>query len=117
MKNSKKLSGIHNEKFNAIQPYFRDANVNNARMKFKIRMHMIENIPGNFSNKFNAIKSMCSFCKVTLTQEHLIHCQGRVELRKGLNMKDINDLVTYFSRFLEDTNSKPKNTHSNGDAT
>ena len=74
-------------------------------MKFKIRMNMVENIPGNFKNKFNISDSFCRFCNVTLTQEHVKTCQGRMDIREGLNLHDLNDLVIYFNRFLDDENS------------
>ena len=67
---------------------------------------MVDNIPGNFQNKFNAIKSMCNFCKVTITQYHVMTCKGRLEMRKDLDLSNLDDLVEYFNRYLEDINTK-----------
>ena len=49
--NSKKLEDIKNSDFTKFQTYFNDSNINDARMKFKIRSKVLEKIPENFRNK------------------------------------------------------------------
>ena len=46
-KGSKKLEDIRHNNFRVLQGYFNDKNLENARLKFKIRTKMLEKIPGN----------------------------------------------------------------------
>ena len=49
---SKKLNDIKDEDFSNIQEYFKYRSVENTRMAFKIRSHMVTEIPYNFKNKY-----------------------------------------------------------------
>ena len=49
---SSKLQDIKYCDFKNIQPYFKDRNIENSRIKFKIRTKMLEKVPGNFKNKY-----------------------------------------------------------------
>ena len=62
---SKKLEHIKNDDFRNIQTYFNDRNIENVRIKYKIRMKMLENIPGHFKNKYKNIKNglKCTYCE------------------------------------------------------
>ena len=44
----KKLEQIKNDDFSHVQDYFMNKSIENARMSFKLRSQMLENIPGNF---------------------------------------------------------------------
>ena len=58
----KKLEDIKNYDFQNIQTYFNDRNIENIRIKYKIRIKMLENIPGHFKNKCkNGLK--CLYCE------------------------------------------------------
>jgi hypothetical protein len=105
---SKKLKDIKNDNFRGMQDYFNDKNLTNSRMKFKIRAKMVENVPGNFKNRFryNETGLNCSSCKVEMTQAHCTLCPARAEMRVGLNMDNIDDVVIYFRRYL--THEKKK---------
>jgi hypothetical protein len=100
---SKKLQDIKESDFSDFQPYFHDKNIENARTKFKIRSKMLENIPGNFKNKFKNIENclQCIFCSEEMTQSHCIVCPGRKEHRKNLDMTNLDDLVSYFNSILK----------------
>ena len=106
--NSKKLKDIKEDNFRGMQAYFNYKNLSKSRMKFKIRTKMVENIPGNFKNrfKFNEIGLNCFSCKVEMTQDQCALCPARAELRAGLNMNNIDDVVIYFQRYL--THEKKK---------
>ena len=106
--NSKKLKDNKEDNFRGMQAYFNDKNLSKSRMKFKIRTKMVENIPGNFKNcfKFNETGLNCFSCKVEMTQDHCALCPARAELRAGLNMNNIDDVVIYFQRYL--THEKKK---------
>ena len=101
---SRKLQDIQNDDFTKIQDYFNDKNLNNARMKFKIRTKMLEKIPGNFKNKYknqeNGLK--CNLCTEEMTQNHCKVCPERAELRKDMDMNNLDDLVIYFTHILSD---------------
>jgi hypothetical protein len=105
---SSKLQDIKNDDFRQIQEYFNDKNLETARTKFKIRTKMLENIPGNFKNKYkkqeNGLK--CNMCPEEMTQNHCIVCPGRQEMRRGLDMKNLDDLVDYFEILLSDKSNK-----------
>ena len=48
---SKKLQDIKESNFDDIQPYFHDKNIENARIKFRIRTKMLKKIPLKFLKK------------------------------------------------------------------
>ena len=100
--NSKKLKDIKDDNFRGLQDYFHDKNLTNARMKFKIRTKMVENVPANFKNRyhFNEIGVNCSSCYVEMTQNHLTLCPERNIMREGLDMGNLDALVIYFKRYL-----------------
>ena len=105
---SKKLQDIKNDNFMEVQEYFNDKNIESAILKFKIRTKMVENIPGNFKNKLKNIKNglKCNYCEDDMTQEHCKICPGRSDIREGLNMSNINDLVIYFGRVMSEKAKK-----------
>ena len=111
--NSKKLKDIKNDNFEGMQSYFNDKNLKNSRMKFKIRSKMVENIPGNFKNRFKYSEKglNCVSCNTELNQDHCVICPDRAQLRAGLDMNNIDDVVTYFRRYLN--NEKKKSSMSN----
>ena len=63
---------------------------------------MVDKIPGNFKNKyrFNEEGLNCTQCKVEFTQYHCTICPARAEMREGLDMNSLDDIVTYFRRYL-----------------
>ena len=101
---SKKLEDIRHDNFKGLQGYFNDKNLENARLKFKIRTKMLEKIPGNFKNMYkyqeNGLK--CKFCPEEMTQNHCILCPGRVNMRKDMDMKNLDNLVEYFTEILNE---------------
>ena len=101
---SKKLEDISLDNFREIQGYFNDQNLEAARMKFRIRTKMVNNIPGNFKNKYKNIPNglKCTLCPSQMTQNHCIECPEKVLFRQDLDMKDLDDLVVYFNRIFSD---------------
>ena len=65
---------------------------------------MLDKIPGNFKNKYqnreNGLK--CNLCNEEMTQDHCKICPERCEAREGLDMNNLDDLVTYFQLILSD---------------
>ena len=99
---SKKLEDIKNDNFRQMQEYYKDKNLANARMKFKIRSKMVDKIPGNFKNryKYNEEGLNCTECLTEMTQFHCTICPAREALREGLDMSSLDDAVIYFRRYL-----------------
>ena len=105
---SKKLQNIKASDFKNLQPYFSDKNIENARIKFKIRTKMLKKIPGNLKNQYKNVQNglKCDFCVEEMTQNHCISCPGRKESRKDLDMSNLDDLVTYFKTILGENSQK-----------
>ena len=77
---------------------------------------MVEKVPGNFKNKFkfNEIGLNCTNCMVEMTQNHLAICPERANLRQGLDMNKLDDIVIYFRRYLTDIKKKESRAGSCG---
>ena len=105
---SRKLEDIRHDNFRRLQEYFNDKNLEKARLKFKIRTKMLEKIPGNFKNLYknqeNGLK--CKFCPEEMTQNHCIVCPGRVNMRTGMDMSNLDNLVEYFTKILNENTRK-----------
>jgi hypothetical protein len=69
----------------------------NGRLSFRIRSQMVDNIPANFKNKFRNDKQglICKYCPTgdNLSQSHCLVCPSWQELRVGLDLKQIRDLL------------------------
>jgi hypothetical protein len=107
VKNKTKLEHIKNEDFKEVQKYFSEKSVENTRMAFKIRTQMVPEIPGNFKNKYRVKGTeteglVCSECEEgeIMTQSHCLTCSAWADIREGLDMTDIKDLVTFFRKLL-----------------
>ena len=105
LNHSTKLRDIKNDDFSKMQDYFSEKSVGNTRMAFKIRSKMVEEIPENFKNKYNKNGEeglICQYCTETkiMSQSHCMECSAWVEQRKGLDLMNIMDLVTFFRRLL-----------------
>ena len=107
VKEKKKLDAIKEDDFSDVQPYFKDKSVENVRMAFKIRTEMVPEIPGNYKNKYRVKGSetdglKCSECEedVIWTQSHCLTCPAWSEIREGLELTKIEDLVVFFRKLL-----------------
>ena len=100
----KKLDPIKHEDFREAQKYLQDKSIENGRTAFKIRSQMLENIPGNFKNKYKNEKEKikCSYCDKDqeMTQSHCLDCSAWEGIRKDLDVTNISDMVKFFQRLL-----------------
>jgi hypothetical protein len=91
----KKLDPIKDQDFGEVQNYFMDKSIENAGMSFKIRSQILEEIPGNFKNKFKNEKEKlkCQHCseQQILTQSHCVECPASTEIKKDLDLTKIED--------------------------
>ena len=107
VKKQTKLEDIKEEDFRELQPYSDDKSVDNGRMAFRIRSQMVKDIPGNFKNMYRVRGTVkdgltCPDCRgeEIMTQSHCLACPAWSELRQGLDITDINDLVVFFRKLL-----------------
>ena len=85
----------------------KNKSVSIGRMAFKIRSKMVTDIPANFKNKLKSKKDdnkglICGYCneQEIMDQAHCIQCVKWMDLRDGLDLSNIEDLVTFFSKML-----------------
>ena len=86
--------------------------LNNARIVFRIKSQMVNEIPCNFKKKYSKRNNSrdqndglyCPHCQngQLFMQKHVLSCLKWTELRRDLNMNSINDLVIFFKRLLEE---------------
>ena len=104
---SKKLMDIKDEDFSTVQEYFKDKSVENTRMAFKVRSKMVADIPCNFKNKYKRKGEdgiMCPYCKDgrEFSQSHCLECPAWADIREGLDLANIMDLVVFFRKMLDE---------------
>ena len=104
--NSKKMEQHENDNFSKIQEYFEGKSLYDCRLAFRIRCELVKDIKGNFKDKHrrkggeDALK--CEDCTgdTLQTQSHCLVCPRWGEIRNGLELDRIGDLVTFFKRML-----------------
>ena len=111
---SKKLEDNKFDDFSVEQPYMNEKSVEVGRMAFKIRCKMVDDIPANFKNKFrtkgkNSDEGLeCKHCqeKVLMDQAHCVVCPAWADIRQGLDMTNMLDLVKFFQEMLKKMDEK-----------
>ena len=98
---------IKDEDFSTVQEYFKDKSVENTRMAFKVRSKMVADIPCNFKNKYKRKGEdgiMCPYCKEgrEFSQSHCLECPAWTDIREGLDLSNIMDLVVFFRKMLDE---------------
>ena len=116
----KKLEDIKNEDFREVQEYIKNKSVYIGRMAFKIRTKMVSDIPANFKNKFRVKKGedeclVCLYCDEgqLMDQAHCLQCVKWVDMREGLDLTNIEDLVNFFSQMLKEKTKIDKENKEN----
>ena len=102
-----KLEGIRGEDFRDVQGYLNEKSIANSRMAFKIRSHMVHDIPRNFkiryrvrgSNSEGLVYDKCQEGEI-FTQSHYLTCVAWSDLREGLELTNISDLLSFFRKLL-----------------
>ena len=120
VESSKKMMSHKDDNFKEVQPYMKGKSVENVRLAFRIRCEMVNEIRGNYKDKYRRIGGegalICQDCPdgVTQTQSHCLVCPKWKQFRSDLELSNMPDLVKYFQRMLLER-SKVK-TGSNGAA-
>ena len=113
LEESKKLHDIKDENFTQVQNYFNGKSVENGRLSFRIRCQMVDKTPGNFSSKYKreALAKglqqeeglVCNKCKdAVMSQSHCLVCPGLREMREGLDIMEMADMVTFFWKLMKE---------------
>ena len=86
----------------STQEYLKTLNVNDARLKFRIRCKMVKTIAMNFSSdtKFSNKLWQCTHCDKIDSQTHILSCASYKHMRKGKNLNSDRDLVRYFREVI-----------------
>ena len=103
VKDQRKLEDTKDDDLREVQDYFCEKSVDNVRMGFMIRTQMVPKIPGNLKKKYRVREGLeCSECQVgeIMTQSHCLTCTAWEDLREGLDMDNIKDLVIFFRKLL-----------------
>ena len=100
--NSSKLKNLNVPSENLrLHDYIKNMNLRNVRTNFRIRSHMIDTKYNKKSDKkYEAELWRCDDCKSLDSQSHIIWCPAFAPLREGRNLKNDNDLVSYFQEVL-----------------
>ena len=95
---------MKDEDFSSVQEYFHGKYVENIRMAFKICSKMVNEIPGNVKNRYKNKKEelVCKYCSKNeeMSHSHVLECSAYVELKSGLDLTNIMDLVVFFRKML-----------------
>ena len=99
-----KMEPVKNDDFREKQDYFNCKSIENGRMAFRIRSQMLDEIPGNYKNKYRIDKDKlkCRHCTSdqVMTQSHCLDCSAWTQIRKDLDLTNIDDFVKFFRRML-----------------
>ena len=105
---SKKMTNHKEDDFTQIQPYMKWNSVDQCRMAFRVRSEMVDEIRGNFKDKYRRTGGeaalACQVCPSGLieTQSHCVQCPKWQDLRLWLELNKMEDLVTFFQRLLNE---------------
>ena len=95
--------GPMKKEFFEKQPYIKDMTLNDARLNFKIRTHMLD-VKFNYKNdpKFSSELWRCDSCQTCIeSQDHVLWCPAYRELREDKNISNDKDLIEYMKKVLQ----------------
>ena len=101
-KDYKKIKQFLSENFE-LKEYFKIYNVEDIRLKFRIRTMMVD-AKTNFKNKkeYSSDLWLCDSCSSSIeTQSHLLWCPAYQNLRENKNLNNDRDLINYIRKVLE----------------
>ena len=105
---SKKMMKHKNENFSEVQKYMQGKSMDNCRMAFRIRCELVNDIKGNFKDKFRrrggeaALKCDDCYGEQIQTQSHCLVCPHWDNIRSGLELDTLDGVVTFFQRLLKE---------------
>ena len=96
------------EDFTEVQDYMKGKSVENVRVAFRIRCEMVQEIRGNYKDKYKRnggeAAVLCPECPAQEieTQSHCLVCPRWEDIRRGMDLKRIEDLVVFFQKLLKE---------------
>ena len=84
------------------QAYIKEMTLNDARINFKIRTHMLD-VKFNYKNdkKFSSELWRCDSCQTCIeSQNHVLWCPAYRELREDKDISNNKDLIEYMKKVL-----------------
>ena len=102
----RKMAKVKDEDFSQVKEYLKGKSIENTRMAFKIRCNMVQDIKGNFTSKYKRLGGeealLCQDCdcREIQTQSHCLVCPKWEEIRTGLELDKIEDVVKFFQKLL-----------------
>ena len=98
------MNDVKDDDFSEVQDYFKEKSVETARMAFRVRCQMVKDIPGNFKQKYRKEGLNCKYCEggSVMSQSHCLTCPAWGELREGLDLTNILDMVKFFHKLLSE---------------
>ena len=105
---SKKMMKHKDEDFAQIQEYMKGKSVENVRVAFRIRCEMVKEIRGNYKDKYKRkggeAALLCQECPAQEleTQGHCLVCPRWEDIRRGMDLTNIEDMVVFFQKLLKE---------------
>jgi hypothetical protein len=98
-----KLEDIKHEDMRELPDYMKEKGIEKSRMTFRVRSKMVKTIKMNYksSHRNNLLCDRCDL-REDETQCHTMMCPGWKDQRTGLDLSRLDDMVTFFTRILED---------------
>ena len=94
MSELEKLEDIKNDNFTELPEYMKEKSLEKARIAFRIRSKMVQNIKMNFNGSYKH-DLCCDKCdeEELETQCHVMACKGWEDMREGLDMTRMEEMV------------------------
>ena len=80
------------------KPYLKNLNVHNARIIFKKRSSMMQNVKLNYRSDVRNVKTLwqCDSCQSSVdSMGHVLRCPSYLQLRTGKDLDSNQDLAQY----------------------
>ena len=103
------------------EDYLNRKSLEDTRMAFRIRCEMVDKVKGNFKDKFKrqggeeALVCQDCDCGEIQTQSHCLVCPKWEDIRAGLELDRIEDLVKFFQRLLKERDGEEKKDKTGSD--
>ena len=106
-KREKKLGDLVENETARVKDYMMLNNIADSRTMFRIRTKMLE-LKANMKNMYGEGNMACdAYSTGTIElQGHVLDCPGYAELRDGLDLSKMKDLVIYFREVMVQRLSK-----------
>ena len=103
---SKKRRKHKCDNFKDVQDYMKGKVLANCRMSFRIRCEMVQEVKANTKDKYRRRGGedalLCQDCTwdEVQTQSHCLQCPHWADIRTGLDLTNLEDMVNFFQRML-----------------